>query len=352
MSENRKKRDKKGRFLPPPGLIDTKKLIDEIVDWGRYFASVAGKAKDADDWPLSVFVEKARGGYVIDGISADEIKKKWLNTSDPDNPEYLADHLSKILSLLLEKCLPKLAIQAKREELKYREVVNITAIPASMTDGDFINLSSSSAVSQETQRLEEELLKCQQKVIDRQEKVIELQDQKLGSISETVEKDLKSWGAVVSRNCAAAVSVPRLQAALQKSTKQDEDETRKLNLMVFGLPENASETDPAAEVTLLLLEIGEKPPISACTRIGVRTEGSTRPRPIKATFSSRESLLSILRKARDLRNSPNYSSHMERGLSSGLLANLSKRTLETVQRLRTENPDKQYTLRGGVIECV
>ena len=336
-------------------MIDTKKLIDEIVDWGRYFASVAGKVKDAEEWPLSVFVEKARGGYVIDGISTEEIKKVWLNpsSSNPDEPEFMADHLSKMLSILLEKCLPKLAIQAKREELKYREVVNITAIPADESAGDFINLSSSSAVSQEeTQRLEEKLLECQQKVIDLSEKVIQLQDQKLGSITDTVQKDLKSWSAVVSRNCAAAVSAPRLQAALQKSTKQEEDEPRKLNLMVFGLPEDASETDPAAEVTLLLEELGEKPPVSACTRLGAKTEGSTRPRPIMATLSSRDSLLSILRKARDLRNSPNYNKVYLAPDRSPEERVERKRTLETVKRLRTENPDRQYTLRGGVIECV
>ena len=51
---------------------------------------------DAEDWPLSVFVEKARGGYVIDGISEKEIKKIWLKTSKPDNSEYLAEQLSMI----------------------------------------------------------------------------------------------------------------------------------------------------------------------------------------------------------------------------------------------------------------
>ena len=151
--------------------------------------------------------------------------------------------------------------------------------------------------------------------------------------------------------CCSGFSTKTSDSA-QKSRKQEEDESRKLNLMVFGLPEDASETDPAAEVALLLEELGEKPPISACTRLGAKTEGNTRPRPIMATLSSRESLLSILRKARDLRNSPNYSrvylapdrppeERLER-----------KRTLETVQKLRTENPERQYLIRGGVIECV
>ena len=358
MSSNHRKRDENGRYLPAPGVIDTKKLLTEIVDWAGYFANIAGGEADSEQWPLATWVDKARRGYVIKGISKKELWEQWVKEGDSrteEKLEYLCEHTSEILSILIEKCLPKLACVAKKEEVEYSEFANVTAIPASARDGDFINLSCSSGINAEkNRRLEEELLDCQREVISLQKKVIELQDSKLGTITETVQQDLKSWSTVVSRNCAAAVAPPRLKAALNlvsSPEKQSADESEKQqNLMIFGLSELEEESGLEAAVTNILEEIGQKPPLTSCTRVGVRTEGRTR--PVRATVASREILTNILRKARELRKSTTYS-RVYLAPDRTLEERLERRkTLETIQRLRKNNPNRQYIMRSGVIECV
>ena len=358
MGSNHRKRDENGRYLPAPGVVDTKQLLTEIVDWAGYFAHVAGGEADGESWNLDTWVDKARRGYVIKGISKKELWNVWVKEGDSRTEQELGslcEHASEILSLLIEKCLPKLACVAKKEELEYSEVVNITAIPASARDGDFINLSCSSGINAEkSRRLEEELLDCQREVMSLQKKVIELQDSRIGTITETVQQDLKSWSTVVSRNCAAAVAPPRLKAALNLASspeKQSAEESEKpQNLMIFGLSEPEEESDLEAAVTNILEEIGEKPPLSSCTRVGVKAEGRTR--PVRATLPSRVILTDILRKARELRKSPTYS-RVYLAPDRTLEERLERRkTLETIQRLRKDNPNRQYIMRSGVIECV
>ena len=84
-------------------------------------------------------------------------------------------------------------------------------------------------------------------------------------------------------------------------------------------------------------------------RVGAKSEKKTR--PMIATLSSRENLLTLLKKARELKKTKNFHS-VYIGPDRTFEERESRRkTLETLKRLRSENSEKQYVLRKGVIVC-
>ena len=115
------------------------------------------------------------------------------------------------------------------------------------------------------------------------------------AVTETVQREMKSWSAVVSNNCAAAVAPSKLQAVIQRTVSPVydvvEDTDRNKNLLIFNLEEAEDEESPDAAVTELMEELHEKFPFSDCKRIGNRCEG--RARPFIAKLDSRDSLLAL-----------------------------------------------------------
>ena len=96
--------------------------------------------------------------------------------------------------------------------------------------------------------------------------------------------------------------------------------------------------------------LNEQFKLSDVKRIGVKTSGKAR--PMVATLRSREDVVTLLRKARELRETENYSDiylSPDRTFEERVER---KRTVEILKKLKTDNPTKQYVIRRGVIECV
>lgn len=209
--------------------------------------------------------------------------------------------------------------------------------------------------------LEQELLKCQKQVIELQKKVIDLQEEGLSAakaVTDTVKREMKSFSTVISTNCAAAIAPSKLKNVLKKSVAPITDEVdRSCNLMIFNLEEEKGSADTAATakedceaVERILEELNEKMKLTDVKRVGVKSENKTR--PMIATLSSRENLLTLLKKAKDLRQTDNFH-NVYIGPDRTFEERESRRkTLESLKRLRGENSDKQYVLRKGLIECL
>ena len=77
-----------------------------------------------------------------------------------------------------------------------------------------------------------------------QEQVIELQGEQLHRVTETVQKDLRTFSAVVTQNCRTAFAPKKIQKAVEKAPYKPTDTGTDVsrNLMVFGLSECANET--------------------------------------------------------------------------------------------------------------
>eukprot|EP00116_Pleurobrachia_bachei_P011187 sb/3471449/ len=101
-----------------------------------------------------------------------------------------------------------------------------------------------------------ELVELQREVIRLQKEVIQLKEElhsaEKSAFSTTMRKELKSYSAVLSQNCAAAVAPRRLQTALKKATTPVESEMdRSKNIMVFGLPEADNEEETATREAVM-----------------------------------------------------------------------------------------------------
>ena len=86
--------------------------------------------------------------------------------------------------------------------------------------------------------------------------------------------------------------------------------------------------------------------------VSLRPENKTR--PMIATLSSRENLLllTLSKKAKKLKKTDDFHNVYIGPDRTFEERELRRKTLVSLKRLRSENRDKQYVLRKGLIECV
>ena len=199
-----------------------------------------------------------------------------------------------------------------------------------------------------------ELVELQREVIRLQKEVIQLKEElhsaEKSAFSTTMRKELKSYSAVLSQNCAAAVAPRRLQTALKKATTPVESEMdRSKNIMIFGLPEAGNEEETATRdaVMKVFAHLEVTPSVTSSSRVGTKT--SVRPRPIKVSVEKREDLLILLKKARLLRQASSYRTVYLSPDMTKEEREESTRVYNTVKQLRKDNPGRKYWVRGGSI---
>ena len=285
-------RDESGRHLTIDlHKIAAKHLCHDIAELAQVLM-LDDADEDDENWgTVRNLYRKARKGLVIGRTRESEIKEM----SDKDVRRYLG----KCYYLLFHKVLFRLYNDAFSNKKGKEEHAEPDEVEESFR-------SANSSMTEEMTSLKDELLKCQREVNQLQKQIIDMQSEELKSVrsvTETVQRDLSSWSAVVAQNCAAATAPRKIGAALRTSQPPKED-SRAKNLIVYGLPEEENET-VTDRVYSVLEELDEKPPISSSCRLGTATDGKTR--PIRVTLESRDSLLTLLKKARQLRSSDIYS---------------------------------------------
>ena len=106
---------------------------------------------------------------------------------------------------------------------------------------------------------------------------------------------MKSYSSVLSKTFCAALSQRKIQSAV-KSAAEKEDRSR--NIVIFGVREEAEEIlhDKTLEI---LQDVGERPMIRECCRIGQKR--GDKPRPVKLCPSNSDIAHQVISKARLLR---------------------------------------------------
>eukprot|EP00116_Pleurobrachia_bachei_P004670 sb/3464932/ len=296
---------------------------------------------------LSLSLYHPVGGYVLpyDSVMYKVERNEHIFGTGGDarmekqNKKRLLEFIKDLSNLLFYKCLPVMDSFNQRVKMTDDEkIVKIT-------------------------ELEKELQVYQKDVIQLQKKVIQLQDKELSAakaVAQTVEREMKSFSSVVSSNCAAAMAPSRLQAVIKRAAeppKKEEEPDRSRNIIFYNVDEEDGEQDTpeTAKVDQECAEeivdiLNEKFKLSDVKRIGVKSSGKTR--PIVAKLSSRENVVTLLRKANELRESENFSDiYLSPDRTFEERAE-RKRTVEIFKKLKVDNPTKQYVIRRGVIECV
>ena len=209
-----------------------------------------------------------------------------------------------------------------------------------------------------TKRLDEQnskIIEGQNTIIDLQKKVIENKEDELKSLKNsvhdevkstvqtTVETELKSYSSALSKTCSAALAPKKIQAAVKSASEKDD---RSRNVIIYGA-EEADQEMLSDKVSEILLEIGEKPTVRDCCRVGLR-KGTT-PRPVKFSLSSSDLVNQVLRKARLLRTKEGFQSVYISPDRTVEERRAYKRLIEELKKKRQAEPDKFYIIRNNKI---
>ncbi len=120
-------------------------------------------------------------------------------------------------------------------------------------------------------------------------------------MKDTVQQELKSYSSVLTKSCSSALSSRKLEAVVRKVAVA-EDMSR--NAIVYGLAETEHEK-LLEKVEEVLAEIGEKPKLTNCSRVGTKRDNAIR--PVKITLNSSVHVNQIVRNAKLLRTKEGYS---------------------------------------------
>lgn len=176
--------------------------------------------------------------------------------------------------------------------------------------------SNTSNLHKLAQDQRDEIADLRKRLLDSQQTVIDLQRQKLEEKSETVSEmkdvvkaELKLYSSVANNNIPTTASVPKTSSTAQlrrvvKATVEEEERSR--NVVIFGLQENTDQLVENTEslVTETCEQVGEKPRVLSCSRIGLKREGETR--PILVTLASSTVAQQLLYRAKGLRDWDKY----------------------------------------------
>ena len=208
-------------------------------------------------------------------------------------------------------------------------------------------LEKTAPFPEEIGKLKDEKISDQETIINLQNKVIEKQEESLKSVQSavqtTVETEMKSYASAVSKSCSEAFAPKLIQTVVRKIAVKEE--TMK-NVIVYGVSETEGE-DVRSKVEHVLADIGEKPVVRDCSRLGSRKEGAVR--PIRFTVGSSDHAAQVIRKARNLRTIDGYSSvyiSPDRTIEE---RRAYKQLVDQMKLNKLAEPDKVFAIKNNKI---
>lgn len=201
-----------------------------------------------------------------------------------------------------------------------------------------------------TRKLEEQLSDCKAEldqhrvnIIELQQTLIKNQQEQLSSMTNSVQK-VKAYSTVLAQNVAAVSPVVRKSA--QDPTQPPSSERDK-NLVIFGLPET---TDRLTKTSVdgLFTELNENPKVKSMKRIGEKNEKG--PRPLVVSLERRATLMGLLKKSRQLKNSEHFATVYLSPDLTPIQIKERKALINTLKKLRLEDPGGKYYIKNNIIQ--
>ena len=204
-------------------------------------------------------------------------------------------------------------------------------------------LSSAVPLAKRVEKLKDEKICDQKSIIDLQKKVIEISQEGLKAVQTTVQTEMKSYSSVLSNNYAAALAPRKIQAAVRKVVDRED---RSRNVIIYGVSETSGEV-LQKRVEEVLVEIGEKPAVKDCCRVGVERVGVSR--PIKLSLRSHDHVAQVLRNAKQLRTKEGYRSIYICPDRTAEERKAYKKLVEEVIAKRKAEPNKVHRIKNNKI---
>ena len=189
--------------------------------------------------------------------------------------------------------------------------------------------------------LQEDKINRQAHVLELQRELISRRDQEIKAVQSTVQKEVKTFSAVVEKNCSVALSTKKIEAAVRKVA---DEEDRSRNVIVYGVEESEDEK-LEEKVETILQEIGEKPLVRDCVRVGFKKSDGNLSRPIKFTLKNSDHVAQVLRNARKLHTKEGYKTVYICPDRTADERRAHKRLLEELREKRTSEPHRVHVIK-------
>lgn len=210
-----------------------------------------------------------------------------------------------------------------------------------------IKLESNLSQAQEENRaLLAEKVSDQKVVIDLQNKLITSKDQEIASVQECVQKEVRSYASAVQKTCATALAPKIIQNAVKKANVADQ---RERNLIVHGMTEEEGE-DLKTKVMTVFRHLDEQPLFTVPLRVG--GAGSGKVRPVKVSLSSQDSVFTLLKKSKLLKEMTEFGSIFLSPDRTFDERAERRKLVDELRKKRSENPDKTFIIRKNVVVCL
>ena len=174
---------------------------------------------------------------------------------------------------------------------------------------------------------------------------VKLVQSEIKTFSSVLQNEIKSQSTQIQKDVATAISVKKVGEAVKKVVEKEE---REKNLVIYGVPEQEESTESLeSRIGDILQNVGQKPRIVECCRLGKIQDEATR--PVKVTLTTSATVTEVLRNSKLLRCAEGCRKVFicpdrtveQRKVQKGLVDKLRKK--------RTENPDTRYRIRNGVV---
>ena len=152
------------------------------------------------------------------------------------------------------------------------------------------------------------------------------------------KEEIMSFSSVLKKNCDTALAPHRIQRAVAKAAVAED---RTCNIVVYGLKDSPG----AAEELLpdLWSELSEEPVVKGTQRLSSFSEDRTR--PLKITFSTRETQLLVLRKKIRLRESEIFGRVYISPDLSPEEREARRILVKDMKEKKAQNPGKSFVIR-------
>ena len=189
--------------------------------------------------------------------------------------------------------------------------------------------------------LQEDMIHRQAKVLELQRELILRRDEEIKAVQSTAQKEVKTFSAVVEKNCSVAFSTKKIEAAVKKVA---DAEDRSKNIIVYGVEESENEK-LEEKVETILLEIGEKPLVRDCVRVGIKKSDGNLSRPIKLTLKNSDHVAQVLRNARKLHTKEGYKTVYICPDRTAEERRAYKKLLELLREKRKSEPHRVHVIK-------
>ena len=161
-----------------------------------------------------------------------------------------------------------------------------------------------------------------------------------------MQKEVRSYAIVVQKTCVTALTPKVIQNYVKIANIANQ---RERNFIVHGITEEEG-ADLKTKIIPVFRHLDEQPFFTVLLRVG--GAGSGKVRPVKVSLSSQDSLFTLLKKSKLLKEMTEFGSIFLSPDRTFDERAERRKLVDELRKKRSENPDKTFIIRKNVVVCL